>query len=246
MLPNNDFYIMNALTKNIFNPGLVLAGGILFLISGSLAQNAPTPAMSAPTSPAVASSNSLAGMSEEIESLTRDVGQLRLQLEQMQQDNDKLRKEVLTQQDVNNLIENALAKNHADTVKALTVLGNDNAQALAESRKEIVAEFSKQIQELGTETDAQLKKLAKAIPSAPPPTPVGNNITPQKFGNGTPYKVIKGDNMAKIAKKYGVPASEIMAANHITDANKVVEGQTLFIPDKDGSTATSVTPVPAN
>ncbi len=55
------------------------------------------------------------------------------------------------------------------------------------------------------------------------------------------YKVQKGDSAAAIAKKFGIAAKDLLAANGLADAKKLKAGQTLKIP---GKTATP-TPAPA-
>lgn len=45
------------------------------------------------------------------------------------------------------------------------------------------------------------------------------------------YVVRKGDNLTKIAKRYGVSVADILKVNpKITDANKIVEGETIRMP----------------
>ena len=46
------------------------------------------------------------------------------------------------------------------------------------------------------------------------------------------YKVVKGDSVATIAKKFSVTSKDLMAANGLADAKKLKAGQTLKIPGK--------------
>ena len=46
------------------------------------------------------------------------------------------------------------------------------------------------------------------------------------------YTVVKGDNLTKIAKKYGTTINAIVATNGLADANKIYVGQSLKIPEK--------------
>ena len=57
------------------------------------------------------------------------------------------------------------------------------------------------------------------------------------------YKVQKGDSVAAIAKKFSIPAKELMQANNLADAKKLKAGQMLKIPGK--AAAAPVSPVAA-
>src|SRR5579859_5540257 len=52
------------------------------------------------------------------------------------------------------------------------------------------------------------------------------------------YKVVRGDTLGKIARKFGVSISAITDANKITDPDKIVEGQVLVIPAASSTTTT--------
>lgn len=46
------------------------------------------------------------------------------------------------------------------------------------------------------------------------------------------YKIKKGDNLTKIAKKYGTTVDALVKANNIKDKNLIITGRTLNIPGK--------------
>lgn len=48
---------------------------------------------------------------------------------------------------------------------------------------------------------------------------------------GVTHKVVKGENLSKIAGKYNIEEEEIMEANKITDVSKLTINQKLIIPD---------------
>lgn len=54
------------------------------------------------------------------------------------------------------------------------------------------------------------------------------------------YTVVKGDNLTKIAKKFGTTISAIAAENGLSDPNKIFIGQSLKIPGKVASPAQSL------
>src|SRR6185437_11033142 len=67
------------------------------------------------------------------------------------------------------------------------------------------------------------------------PTPsasTGQAPSPTVAPAATPvvYVVQKGDTLSRIASKYGVTVADIVAANHLKDANKIGEGDRLTIP----------------
>lgn len=60
-------------------------------------------------------------------------------------------------------------------------------------------------------------------PSPPPPPPPPPPLT---------HTVKKGETVAAIAKKFGVPAKQILAANNLRNAKAMKAGMVLTIPDK--------------
>ena len=68
-----------------------------------------------------------------------------------------------------------------------------------------------------------------------PSTGAGNaggasEARPVPGGSGRTYKIVPGDNLGGIAKRYGVKREDLMRANGITDPNKIQAGKTLVIP----------------
>ena len=57
------------------------------------------------------------------------------------------------------------------------------------------------------------------------------------------YVIQKGDRLSDIAKKFGLTVAELVAANNLTNPDKILYGQTLIIP-KPGSIPTTTTRVP--
>lgn len=76
---------------------------------------------------------------------------------------------------------------------------------------------------------AQVKPEPTPPPPPPPPPPP---LT---------HTVVKGDTVAGIAKKYGVPANQLMTANNVPNAKAIKAGMVLTIP---GKTAAEPTPKP--
>ena len=72
----------------------------------------------------------------------------------------------------------------------------------------------------------------KPQPAPPPPPPPPPPLT---------HKVKKGESVASLAKKYGVPAKQLLEANKLADAKALKAGMTVTIP---GKTADPVKPKP--
>lgn len=83
-----------------------------------------------------------------------------------------------------------------------------------------------------------------SVGSAPAPAPAKPAVsTPVKpMVTGGTYTIQKGDSLSKIARKYGVSAKQLSAANNITDPNKIRIGQKLNVPSRS-STGSSSAPV---
>ena len=55
-------------------------------------------------------------------------------------------------------------------------------------------------------------------------------ITPNQITHrGRTYKVVRGDNLSKIGKRFGVSVAELKRVNNLT-TDTIVEGKTLNIP----------------
>ncbi len=218
------------ISKPIMGLRHLRVGGIFLLLTAGVlvlrAQSAPPPAP-------VATAPSLAGMSQDVQELQRTVSQLSLQVENLTQENERLQQQIPSKQDIQVMIQNAIAESRADTKK-------DIDQAKADVSKDILADVSQQLKALAEDTDAQLKKLAAAIAEKPVATPVVA-IPRAPLPPNTPVKIItvqRGDSLAKLAQQYKVSKSDILSANpQLSDPNKLYEGQQLGIPLKDGVSA---------
>ncbi|MDR0993285.1 MAG: LysM peptidoglycan-binding domain-containing protein [Verrucomicrobiota bacterium] len=75
-------------------------------------------------------------------------------------------------------------------------------------------------------------KPSLAVPSA---TAKAESAKPAAQAEGGVYVVKSGDALSKIAVAHGVKTKDLMAANHLTDANKIRIGQKLVIPGAKAS-----------
>jgi len=220
---------MNISRKDFRSRSRFLAVALTLLAAGALG-------LRAQTDPQNAAAPSPAALNQDVQSLQRLVSQLQSQLDQLTQANERLQKQILSPQDIKNLVDasvqNALAKNRADT-------GKDIDQASEKLHTQILAEVSAQIKELASQTDAQLKKLAVAIGDRQAVTPVSTPPPPRTplppDTKIIPYTVKSGDTLEKISGQFKVKKEDILAANQIADPNKLRAGQLIGIPQKDGA-----------
>src|ERR1700694_348523 len=68
---------------------------------------------------------------------------------------------------------------------------------------------------------------AAPLDSSPTPTPIATETTTPTT---VTYVVQAGENLFRIALKYGVSVDAIVQANHLASATSILVGQTLIIP----------------
>jgi LysM repeat protein len=159
----------------------------------------------------------LANLREDVRLLTQKVGALSLKVEDLERDNEALRKQV-TASAQSQAFASVQQLNDAVATLDRAIKAGDAATA---------ASAAAQIKKLGDATNAALESLAKG--SAPRPA------TPMTFSSDFPaegisYTVQKGDTLSTISRKTGGKLADILNANKIADPTKVRVGDTLFIP----------------
>lgn len=78
---------------------------------------------------------------------------------------------------------------------------------------------------------------------APEPTPTGDATPTAPGSEGFWYTVVSGDNLSRLAARFGTTVAAIMSANNITNANIIRVGQQLWIPGTEAAPPTT-TPQP--
>jgi LysM repeat protein len=82
-----------------------------------------------------------------------------------------------------------------------------------------------------TNTVAAVDTNTPSVEASNPPVVAPVVVPPPVYGTpGTEYVVVKGDSLAKIAKKHGVTLSALKAANPGVEPTKLKVGQKLSIP----------------
>ena len=91
----------------------------------------------------------------------------------------------------------------------------------------ISAAVEKENQSMRSEVARSEERMRAAIAAArPAPQPRPG----PRSGNGYEYVIKRGDTLSDIARDFGVSVRDIMTANNITDASRIREGQTIFVP----------------
>ena len=165
----------------------------------------------------------LANLREDVRGLVQRTGDLTLRVEQLERENAALRSKA-----------GASEKNHATLVQlhqAIADLNRELNAAIASARTETLQHIGAQLEKMANQTNAALESLAKATTTkAAGPAALADNYAKE----GVSYTVLKGDNLAGIAKKAGAKQQDIINANKISDPSRIVVGQTLFIPNPAG------------
>lgn len=184
----------------------ILAGGIgLLALTGlARAQTGYNPALE------------LANLREDVRLLQQRVGELSLTVEQLTRENNALQAKAgqsfVTIEQLN---------------KAVADVNRSMQAALAEQKRETLAQVGSQMERLARQTQAAIDAVAKNQATRPA---VQTSFSEDYPKEGMSYTVQSGDTLSGIAKKTGAKLSDIRNANKISDDTKIRVGQTLFIP----------------
>jgi LysM repeat protein len=161
----------------------------------------------------------LASLREDVRLLNQRVGELTLSVEQLTRENSTLQ---------------AKANQSYVTVeqlnKAIAELNRTTQAALADQRRDVLAQVARHIEALGRQTNAALDALAKNQATRPA---VQTNFGEDFPKQGVNYTVQAGDTLSAIAQKHNARTQDIINANKITDPTRIRVGQTLFIPQRN-------------
>lgn len=159
----------------------------------------------------------LANLRADVTLLTQKVGALSLKVEDLERENDALKKQAA-----------ASAQSPANvTVQQLNAAVADLNQAIKAGDAATAASAAAQIKKLGDATNAALDSLAKGQAQR---AAVQTTFSESFPTEGISYTVQKGDTLSTISRKTGGKLSDIINANKISDPTKVRVGDTLFIP----------------
>lgn len=167
----------------------------------------------------------VANLSQDVSQMSQQIKTLRLELEQMQRENKKLRSQL------------AASTSNRQTEAQITGLSSaidavrrEYKAADALQKEQIMSEVNRQMQALAKETESAIKTIAEAVGSEPQiEDPVHFSSDYPK--TGVTYTVRSGDTLSKIAREHGSSIKHIQNANKIVNpARDLQVGQNIFIP----------------
>lgn len=166
----------------------------------------------------------IADLQQDMDLLKREVGQLRLEVEQARRENQELANKIRSLQGAT--VGNEVVRAQMASVRSEVGAQNESL------KREIIAQVKKDMEAMAAQTNAAMKKLAKAIgsrPQASMPVAFGSDY-PQ---SGITYVVQSGDTLAKIARKNNSKIKWIQDANKIADPSRGLRiGDKIFIPQE--------------
>jgi LysM repeat protein len=168
----------------------------------------------------------VANLTQDVARLTEELNRLRLDMEEMKRENTRLATAVRNaisasenQQSVLTAVDRRLAE-----------LRSDFTSAQQAQRREIIAEISRQIDNLARQTQTTIDALARAVNSQPAPPAAQPTFSEDYPRTGVVYTVQPGDTLSGIAQRHGSNVRDIMNANRIARPQNLRAGETIFIP----------------
>lgn len=167
----------------------------------------------------------VANMKQDLSALSQEVKALRLEIEQMQRENTRLRSQVSASQ-ANDNTQSQITNLSA----AIEGLRREFRAADESQRQAILVEVNRQMEAFAKETQRALNSVADAVEAQPTvSTPV--HFSEDYPKTGKPYVVKSGDTLSKIAREHRSSIKDIQNANKIVNpARDLQVGQTIFIP----------------
>lgn len=180
------------------------------------------------TNPAYAEGSvqeSIAGLREDLELTNRELGKLRLEIEEYSRNAESLKTSLNQLKGDFKTIDKREASNNTIQLKEIKKLEH----SIASEKQVIIQHVSERLEAFSQKTQQALKTLAKAVEDKPIKEPTFSNDYPKE---GIAYTVKRGDTLSEIAIKNNSSTRFIMDANKIADAKHIRPGQLIFIPQK--------------
>ncbi|HAZ00302.1 MAG TPA: peptidoglycan-binding protein [Opitutae bacterium] len=167
----------------------------------------------------------VANLSQDVSLLTQQVKTMRLELEELQRENARLRAQAAaasgdypTQAQISRLS------------AAVESLRREYRAADEVQKQQIIAEVTRQINALAKETQGAINTVAQAFDSQPQ-VAASVHFSDDYPKTGRPYVVRAGDTLSAIARSHGSTVKDIQNANKIVNpARDLKVGETIFIP----------------
>lgn len=189
------------------------------LFTGSILAIAPVSAIALDTFQV-----KVANMSQDLSCLTKELAQLRLEIETLNRENQALKKQLEQIQ---------LAEIQFKDVqnKQNTQIAGLNA-TLESYKQTLLIQVSDEMEQLSKQTQKAIDQLAKSVISKPTFTIDDLKFSDDYSKEGTAYTVKRGDSLSLIAMQQGATVRDIQNANRISDPRELRAGQVIFIPSK--------------
>lgn len=166
----------------------------------------------------------VANVSEDLELLNKDMGQLRLEIESLNRENDALKYQLADVSAAQGRFEEQHRRD-ATLIKKLST-------SLESYKKTMVTQVADQMNQLSKETQKAMNELAKTFAARPQKTKAQFNFTDDYPKEGIAYTVKSGDTLSVVALKNHSTTRDIQNANRIEDPRALKAGQVIFIPQK--------------
>lgn len=167
----------------------------------------------------------VANMHQDLSFLTKEVAQLRLEIETLTRENLALKKQL----DHLHLSENELKSIQAKHTTEISGLTN----SLDSYKKVMLTQVSEEMEQFSKQTQKAIDYLSQSLPTkSPPPTTESFKFTDDYSKVGIAYTVKSGDTLSLIALKNSSTVRDIQNANRIAEPRELKAGQVIFIPTK--------------
>ncbi|TVR46975.1 MAG: LysM peptidoglycan-binding domain-containing protein [Puniceicoccaceae bacterium] len=170
----------------------------------------------------------LANLREDIRIMDERMRTLRLEVEQLSRDNQRLREQVSRNE--RNLEGLATVSQLNQAIAGLARQMQDGDEAV---RRDVIQQVTRQIEQLAKQTQTAIDALARSVSARPvqaAPPPTFSEDYPRQ---GITYTVQRGDTLSSIASRHRSTVRDIQNANQIADPSRLQVGQVLFIPQRE-------------
>ncbi len=181
-------------------------------------------AVSATALAAQAQSAAMADLRQDIDLLRREVGTLKLEIEQLRRDNSLLAQKLAR-------FESSSVANESVSAQMEVARSQTNAR-MEKLKREIIDIVKKDLETMANQTNVQISKLANAIGRVPQSN-VQKTFSEDYPQTGVVYVVQPGDSISKLARQKNSKIEWIQNANRIADPSTGLRvGAEIFIPQK--------------
>lgn len=175
------------------------------------------------------SSVQAANLAEDVALLSEELGRLRINLQNLQRENDQLKQQIAAVNQRRSESEAKFYTQVAEVRKEILAIQQNVQSVVKTNNEELLKHFGQQVERLGTRVQStvnQLKSTEKEVANS-------EIVFSDDYSKeGVIHVIEKGDTLSHIAVKYHTKIADIQNANRIADPKNLKPGQTLFVPQK--------------